>query len=173
MGRAMRIGSVFQQVEGVVVAAALAATLLGGSGCLTGQTRPVKLQDAAYNFNMATRFGRMDVATELVSPKGLAKFAERHGAWGGAVRVVDVEFRGMQFSGKDDALVQVAVGWQRADDPNLLTTNVSQRWSYESNNWKLVDEQRASGDVGLLGETVELVRPGTRANAYFPSITIR
>jgi hypothetical protein len=142
------------------------------AGC-AGQTRSTKLQDAAYNFNMATRFGRMDVATEMVSSKAVSQFVEHHSAWGSSVRIVDVEFRGLQFTDKDKAVVFVAVGWQRNDEQDLRVTQLAQVWTYEESDWRLTEERRTSGDVGLLGEPTTLLRPESREDAHFPSVTIR
>lgn len=152
--------------------AAGALALLGMLAC-AGQTRTTKLQDAAYNFNMATRFGRMDVATELVSSKAVGKFAESHGSWGSSVRIVDVEFRGLQFRDKDRAVVFVAVGWQRSDEQDLRVTQLAQMWTYEGSDWRLTEEKRTGGDVGLLGEPTTLLRPESREDAHFPTVTIR
>ncbi len=151
---------------------ALALALVADLGCV-GQTRTTKLQDAAYNFNMATRFGRMDVATEMVSSKALGKFTEHHNGWGSDLRIVDVEFRGVQFRDKDKAVVFVAVGWQRNDEQDLRVTQLAQIWTFEGSDWRLADEQRTAGDVGLLGEPTTVMRPEARENAHFPSVTIR
>jgi tryptophanyl-tRNA synthetase len=149
-----------------------AGLLLAATGCM-GQSKVGKLQEAASNLNMATRFGRMDIATELVAQKEMDNFAQRHAAWGGPVRIVDVEYQGLKFVGNDKAIVFVAVGWQRLDEGNLRVTHIAQEWGYEGNGWKLADETRTSGDVGLIGEPMEYLRPEERPNVHFPSITIR
>jgi len=155
-----------------LAALAIALSIPVCVGC-AGQTRSTKLQDAAYNFNMATRFGRMDVATEMVSSKAMTQFVEHHSAWGASVRIVDIEFRGLQFTDKDKAVVFVAVGWQRNDEQDLRVTQLAQVWTYEESDWRLSEEHRTSGDVGLLGEPTTFLRPESRENAHFPSVTIR
>lgn len=146
--------------------------LLAAAGCM-GQSKMGKLQEAASNLNMATRFGRMDIATELVARQDMDDFAKRHAAWGGPLRIVDVEYRGIKLVDKNKAIVFVAVGWQRLDEGNLRVTHLAQEWDYQGNGWKLADETRTSGDVGLIGEPTEVLRPAPRPNAQFPSITIR
>ncbi|MFW5741471.1 MAG: hypothetical protein ACOC1F_14040 [Myxococcota bacterium] len=158
-----------RRIAAVVLTAGL---LLGALGCM-GQSKVGKLQEAASNLNMATRFGRMDIATELVAQKEIDDFAKRHAAWGGPVRIVDVEYRGIKFVDKDKAIVFVAVGWQRVDEGNLRVTQLAQEWNYEQGNWKLSDETRTAGDVGLIGEPTEYLRPEGRPDVHFPSITIR
>lgn len=141
-------------------------------GCLSSQSKAAKLQDAAQNFNVATRFGRMDVASEMVADKSLSDFVKKHQPWGREVRLIDVEFQGVQMLGKDDACVHVLVGWQRPADQELRTTQIMQTWRYGSKGWKLVDESRTAGDVGLYGEKIPAVEPERRADVHFKSVTI-
>ncbi len=142
------------------------------SACLGNQSKAVKLQDSAQNFNQAMRFGRMDIAQEHVAPRVMADFATRHRAWGRELRLIDLEFQGIEPRG-DDARVFVAVGWQRYDEQELRVTQLVQTWRYGQRGWKLIEEERAGGDVGLLGEQVEVVRPERRGEAHFRSVTIR
>jgi hypothetical protein len=141
-------------------------------GCLGSQSKAAKLQDAAQNLNIAARFGRMDIATELVADKSQGDFYKKHMDWGRDVRVIDIEFQGVQLRSKDEATVTVAVGWQRPTEQELRVTHVMQTWQYGSKGWKLVDESRAAGDVGLLGEKTEVIRPEQRAAVHFKSVTI-
>ena len=155
------------------VAIAMAALLvLADLGCM-GQTKMAKLQDAASDYNMATRFGRLDVATELVAPAELDAFARRHAAWGGAVRISDVEYGGIRLVDDNTAVVTVTVGWQRPDEPILRVTQLAQEWKHGHGGWKLTNEVRYAGDVGLLGEPAEQQRPQVMHSAHYPSITIR
>lgn len=142
------------------------------AGC-AGQSKMGKLQQAASDLNTATRFGRMDVASELVAPKDLQPFAIRHAAWGNAVRIVDLEHQSIQLAGENEAVVHVVVGWQHPDDAILRVTQLAQRWSFDRGGWRLNGEQRVAGDVGLIGEPVEQVAPKTHENVYWPSSTIR
>lgn len=151
----------------------LALVAVSAFGCLGGQTRVGKLQEAAQNMNTATRFGRMDIATEHVADKEMNEFARRHANWGGAVRVADLEYRGMRFVHEKKAIVSVAVAWQRMDEQELRVTELAQVWDYDQGKWKLVDETRTAGDVGLLGEPTVYMRPERREDAHFPSVTIR
>jgi len=154
---------------------ALAFTLLCSAlflGCFSSQSKAAKLQDAAQNFNVAMRFGRMDIASEMVAEKSLTDFMKKHQSWGRDVRLIDVEFQGVQMLGKDDACVHLAVGWQRPADQDLRTTQVMQTWRYGSKGWKLIDESRSGGDVGLLGEKVQAPEAEQRADVHFKSVTI-
>ena len=149
----------------------LSALALGG--CLANQSKAAKLQDAAQNLNTATRFGRMDIASEMVAEKSLTDFMRKHVAWGRELRLIDLEFQGVQMTSKDEASVFVAVGWQRPSEQELRITQVMQTWRYGPSGWKLIDESRTGGDLGLLGEKVELAVPEKRADVQFRSVTIR
>jgi hypothetical protein len=151
----------------------LALAAVSAFGCLGGQSRVGKLQEAAQTMNMATRFGRMDVATEHVAAKQMEDFAKQHANWGGVVRIADLEYRGMRFVDEKKAIVSVAVAWQRVDEQELRVTEVAQVWDYDQGKWKLVDETRTAGDVGLLGEPTVYMRPERREDVHFPSVTIR
>lgn len=146
--------------------------LLAAAGCMA-QSKMGKLQEAATTLNTATRFGRMDVATELVARDDLQPFAKRHAAWGSMLRIVDVEYQGIQFVEDNKAIVLVAVGWQRPDETNLRVTQLAQVWDYGQGGWKLSDETRNAGDMGLLGESIDVLRPEGKQDTHFPTITIR
>lgn len=109
-----------------------------------------KLMDAAYDHNVATRFGRMDVALELVSAAAREDWAARHAAWGGKVRVVDLELAGMQMRSRDEAEVHVRVEWQRVDEAELRMTELAQTWRSGRGGWQLDKEKCTSGDDALL-----------------------
>lgn len=146
---------------------------LAASACLGGQTKPSRLQEVAQTLNMATRFGRMDIAYELVGEKAQVEFAKRHKSWGSAIRIVDLEFQGMTFVDTDHAKIFVSVGWQRPDEQDLRVTQVAQTWVYGDKGWKLSEETRAAGDFGLLGEASEVLRPASRGDSHFKTVTIR
>jgi hypothetical protein len=132
--------------------AAIVACLLGLAGCFSPPSAGQRLSDAAVDMNAATRFGRMDIAIEHVGAAARAEFARRHAAWGGNVRVVDLEMGGFDLVQRDEAEVLVNVAWQRPDESTVRVTRIAQRWRDEQGRWKLVDEERKDGDTGLLGD---------------------
>ena len=132
---------------------ALAAALIFGlGGCFAPPSSAQRLTDTALNMNVATRFGRMDIAIEHVDPTTRAAFARRHVAWGAAVRVVELDFNGFERVGRDEADVLLNISWLRHDEATVRVTRVVQRWRDERGQWQLVDEKRKDGDIGLLGE---------------------
>ena len=153
-----------------IIAGAISSACL--LGC-AGQSKLGKLQQAASDLNTATRFGRMDVANELVARESTASFAQRHAQWGRAIRIVDVELYGVQMVDANRAIVHVAIGWQHPDDITLRSTQLAQLWSYDQHGWRLIDETRTAGDLGLIGEPVQQVMPAPRADVHWPSRTIR
>ncbi|MCC6552692.1 MAG: hypothetical protein IT372_06670 [Polyangiaceae bacterium] len=143
---------------------ALAALTLGLAGCFAPPSSAQRLTDAALDMNAATRFGRMDIALDHVGPDARADFARRHAAWGGAVRVVDLDFAGFDMIDRDQAEVVLNVTWLRQDESIVRMTRVSQRWRDDRGTWQLISEKRKDGDSGLLGEP-----PATPKDAAAPA----
>lgn len=112
-----------------------------------------KLMDAAYDHNVAARFGRMDIAQELVATAARQEWARKHAAWGGRVRIVDLELQSMQMRSRDEAMIRVVVSWQRTDEADLRTTELAQKWRSVGAGWQLDQEECASGDDALLAPT--------------------
>jgi hypothetical protein len=122
-------------------------------GCMTPTSPMQRLSDSAYDMNTAMRFGRMDIAADHVAPKAAQEFRKNHEAWGKRLRVVDLEFSGMEIKKKGEASVGVAVSWVKLDDATLHVTEIEQRWQEDGDTWRVVEETRRSGDEGLLAET--------------------
>lgn len=144
------------------------------AGCMGNLTPTDKIQSAAQELNTAARFGRMDIALEHVARKSKDDFAKRHIAWGGDVRIIDTEMLGMAMRESGHAVVYLAVSWQRVAESEMRTTQVTQHWRNVRDGWKLDEEERSTGDVGLFGERVVVVRaPDGKRDVQFDSIVIR
>jgi hypothetical protein len=151
----------------------LGTLLAGGLAACIGNLTPVqRAQDAANEFTTAARFGRADLALERVSPEDRDHFLRRHAAWGTTVRIVDCEIVGLRLKDKEHAEVMVQVSWQRVEESEMRTTHVSQHWRDRRGAWLLDSEERAGGDVGLLGEQTTVLPPSGRT-VQFETITIR
>lgn len=148
-----------------------ALLLAGCSGALTPRA---KLDDTVQETNTAIRFGRSDIAMENVAPASRKAFADHHKFWGSDVRIVDVEFAGTEKSSESEAVILVSFGWYRPTEGVLRATTVKQTWRNDkgSGPWKLFEEERASGDVGLLGEQITVIKP-EKKNAQFETTVIR
>jgi hypothetical protein len=114
----------------------------------------------------------MDLALERTDATEQASFRQRRAAWGRGINIVDVELSGLEFKSDVDAVAYVDIAWVRADDATLRTTRLAQHYRDSGRGYKLVREERIAGDLGLLGERVELVRAPT-ADAHFPTRVIR
>jgi hypothetical protein len=150
---------------------------LAGLTVLTGcpvnhQSPPARAQEAASECNLNTRFGRMELAAERVSPQARDPFFERRRAWGGRVRVADYEMLGLRMKGSSDAEVFVKIAWYRIDEGDLHVTTLKQKWHDFKGGFQLVDESREGGDLGLLGEHVATPPPAPKRNAQFPTIKL-
>ena len=149
-------------------------------GCPVGhQSGPARAQEAATELNVNSRFGRMELAAERVSPAQREAFLERRKSWGANVRVADYELAGFKMKGEADAEMIVKVSWYRIDEGDLRTTLLKQKWHDFKGDWKLVAEARADGDLGLIGEPAPLptakasTDPATARRAtQFPTIRL-
>jgi hypothetical protein len=113
----------------------------------------------------------MELAAEHVAPKARDQFFDRRRAWGNNVRVADYDLTGLKMQGEDDAETFVKVAWYRANEGDLRVTTLKQKWHDFKGDWKLTDELRIDGDVGLLGEPSPLPTTATGAKrAQFPTI---
>jgi hypothetical protein len=148
----------------------LAALLSLASACMPPQAQDVS--DVARDMNLAARFGRMDVAVENTTDDVREGFVQRRAQWGRDLRVVDTELSALNMKGKDEAEVFVDVSWMRIDEGLLRGTRVKQTWK-KDDGWKLSSEARDSGDVGLFGERVVVLRPEPAPDARFPTKVIR
>jgi len=137
------------------------------------QSPPARAQEAATELNVNTRFGRMELAAEHVAPAAREAFLARRHAWGGNVRVADYEMASFRMKGEADAETVVKVAWYRIDEGDLHITMLKQQWHDFRGDWRLVDEQRTEGAVGLIGEpvTTEPARPSSK-KAHFPTIRL-
>ncbi|GAC1351554.1 MAG: hypothetical protein NVS3B20_03320 [Polyangiales bacterium] len=144
-------------------------------GCLSAMTPRGKLDDAVQEVNMAARFGRNDIASERVAVSGRAGYVKRHRLWGNDVRIVDMELSALEKSSQTEAVVLVGFSWFRPNEGTLRATMVRQTWKTADGTgpWFLVDEERASGDVGLLGEPTVVVLAPPKSNAQFETTVIR
>jgi hypothetical protein len=128
----------------------LMPAIVGLCACAALPQGPMeRLNGAASDLNVATRFGRMDIAAGNVAADSRADFGRRHKAWGRDVRVLDVELEGVQILPDGGAEVDVTISWHRVDETVIRTTAVAQRWVQDTNDWKLVDETIAGGSPGL------------------------
>ncbi len=159
-----------------VLALALSISAVSAlSGCgLVGQSKPAMAQEAALELNLNARFGRMEMAAERVSPKAREQFFDRRRAWGGSVRIADYDMTGLKMKGEDDAETFVKIAWYRANEGDLRVTTLKQKWHSDAKgDWKLTEEQRLEGDLGLLGEPpvpVVVVADAAPKRSQFPTI---
>lgn len=122
--------------------------------------------------NLNTRFGRMEIAAEQVSPPARDQFFQTRRAWGGPIRIADYELAGLKMQGDEKAEVYVKIAWYRVAEGDLRTSTLKQKWQAFKGDWKLVEEARLDGDVGLLGEAVPDPMPSFPRRQQFPTIRL-
>lgn len=147
---------------------------LAFTACMGAMTPAQKLDDAVKETNEAARFGRTDLAVERVAPASRSAFVKSHRSWGSDVRVVDVEYAGIEKMSPTEAIILVAFGWFRPSEGMLRATTVRQTWKNDkgSGPWYMTEESRVTGDLGLLGETVTVVVP-EKKNSHFETTVIK
>ena len=142
------------------------------TGCPMPPSAAERATDAARDSNLAARFGRIDLAVDHTTPEARDEFLRHRAAWGGYIRIVDVELGGLRMTDSDHAVFDVDYSWMRVDEDSLRSTRITQRWTSSKGAWLLEGEKRGSGDVGLFGEAVEVLRPPQR-DAQFATKVIR
>jgi hypothetical protein len=143
------------------------------AGCMMPPQGAALVQQTTQEFNFDTRFGRMELAMEQVSAKYADEFMKRHRHWGSSIHVTDAEGVGMRMRGQDNSDITVRVGWYFADQGELKTTLLKQKWHLYASGWKLDGEERLDGDIGALGEKVEIIAPdSTPRTAQFPTLRL-
>jgi hypothetical protein len=149
------------------------AALSGLAGCPAPPTALARAQQTALELNQDLRFGRMELVMDRVAPVVRETFAAQHRAWGGSVRVADIELTGFQPRNERALEVFVRVAWYRYEEQELRTTTLQQSW-FDEDGWRLTGEKRLDGDVGLLGESVVYDRPESPpTRAQFPTVRLR
>ncbi len=145
--------------------------VLGLGACVTPPSPAERVTDAAMELNLAARFGQIDVAVSRTARGARPDFMKRHAAWGQTLRIVDVEMASLSLPESDRAVVLVDYAWVRHTEGTMRATRVEQHWK-EDGGWHLVRERRIAGDLGLLGEVVQIV-PSQHPDAHFATRTIQ
>lgn len=123
-------------------------------------SRAQKVQEAAFELNSGLRFGYTAMALEKVAAAERHAFTKRHKGWHNRLKIVDFDLAGMAVREGGDADVFVAISWHRAEESDVRSTIIHQRWKDHSGSWLLVSEVRSQGDSGLLGEEPDAKAPG-------------
>jgi hypothetical protein len=144
-------GPNWQRVVHVTAFAILLATPV--LGCATQADQRRRLMDQAQDLNVASRFGRLDVASQFAAPEAQPTFMQRRRSWGREIQILDTQLSHSQVKDENHAEVIVQVDWTRANEGLLRTTWVKQEWNAgDRGAWKLEGEQQIDGDKGLFGE---------------------
>ena len=140
-------------------------------GCLLPPTSAQRLAESAYNFNMATRFGRTDIALEHVKASSREDIGRKHRAWGRDVRIDDSEVDTFSMRKDGDADVVITVSWHRVNDTTMRETELAQRWTDERGTWWLLREEERAGDHGVLPEATASSRADV-SRISIPHVTV-
>ena len=132
---------------------ALALALASGSaGCLfSNASAETHLRDAVYGFNDAARWGRLDLAVQVVAPGSRARVRSSRGRWGRDLQVADSEVLEIQVDDdRQGATSVVTVRWYQRSSMLVAETRLRQRWTRSGTGYVLVEESVLEGDEQLL-----------------------
>ena len=115
----------------------------------------------------------MDIASEHMADDVRTELLGTRAQWGHGLRVVDIEVASLSMESSERAEVLVDVTWVRSDETSVRGTRLLQVWQNPGEGWRLMEEARQGGAVGLLGEPVEVLRPQRPRDVHLPSKTIR
>lgn len=132
----------------------------------------MRVNDAAHDLNVATRFGKMELATSYVDPSVRADFIARRSQWGREIRIIDVDLGSVDIRDETHAIVTIEVSWVPLRDDILRTTRITQTWEDKGKGWNLTREVKAAGDQGLFGEVLE-VQDTPHPDVHLPSRTLK
>jgi hypothetical protein len=83
---------------------------------------------------------------------------------------------GFKMKGDNDAETLVRVSWYRVENGDLKNTLIKQSWKQVKGDWRLVEEVRADGDAGLIGDPAPPApadaAPAAPAKKHFPTIRL-
>lgn len=130
--------------------------VLCATGCSGAAAQRRNVQDEAQELNVASRFGRLDVAVQYAAPEAQKTFLERRRTWGSDVRVLDVQIAHVQVKDPEHAEVTLQVDWTRPSEGLLRSTWLHQEWGSRNRGpWRLQSEKQVDGDRGLFGEKAQ------------------
>jgi hypothetical protein len=130
-------------------------------------------QEAASNIAENERFGRLELVLEKVAPAIKPDFLKAHSAWGNRITIADTELGNFHMTGTDDAEMDLRITWYNQADQELRSTLLRQKWHGPKGNWLLTAETRVDGDLGLLGERIDVQAPEEApTHARFPTVRI-
>lgn len=134
--------------------AGLSATCALLVGCMFANLTPTeRFKESAHLLNDASRWGRVDIASEQVSPKYRDKFVARHREWGTTLSIADADLTSMQLAeDRQSALSEISVSWYSTGGVTLRTSVITQKWALEQGNFFLIDEAIRVGDPSVFVE---------------------
>ena len=124
------------------------------AGCfLDNASSGKKLTDAVTEMNKATRWGQLNLASQMVEPVYRPQFMVNHAPWGERVQVADSEIVHVEMAdGEDSAVAMIVYQWYETAAMTLHQSVVRQRWSRVGDGYALLSEAVVQGDARLFGQ---------------------
>ncbi|MBN1655953.1 MAG: hypothetical protein JXA30_19455 [Deltaproteobacteria bacterium] len=130
----------------------LLAFVLFAHACLLDNISPTrKLNDSIRDMNDASRWGRIDLASQYVDPAYQTTFFKSRHRWGRQFRIADTELVRLDMSpDQDQAIALMSISWYRIDQMTLHQTVVRQIWKERDGTYLLSAEAVFEGDAILI-----------------------
>ena len=125
----------------------------GHIGCILQNISPEeRLRDAVVGYNDETRWNRLDLAQQRVTPMKRGEFRLRHYRWGRDIQIADLDILDVQVRGedRDNATSIVQIRWYDQSTMLLADTVVAQEWERVTGGYILTAEDVREGDETLL-----------------------
>jgi hypothetical protein len=121
------------------------------AGCfLDNASSGKQLTDAVTEMNKATRWGQLNLASQMVEPVYRRQFMANHAQWGERVQVADSEIVHVEMAeGEDSAVAVIVYQWYETAAMTLNQSVVRQRWSRAGDGYALLSEAVVQGDSRL------------------------
>ena len=129
------------------------------SGCIFQNiSAEEKLRDAVVGYNDETRWSRLDLAQQRVTPTKRGEFRLMHHRWGREIQIADMDILDVQVRGEeqDNATSIVQIRWYDQRAMLFNDTIVSQEWERVTGGYILTSETVRDGNAELLAIPPEL-----------------
>ena len=140
---------VSSRASGALLSSLLLCVLsVSAAGCIFQNISPEeRLRDAVVGYNDETRWTRLDLAQQRVTPAQRGEFRMRHYRWGRDIQIADLDILDVQVRGedRDQATSIVHIRWYDQRTMLLADTVVGQEWERVTGGYLLVAEQVRDG----------------------------
>lgn len=122
------------------------------AGCIFNNLSPTQgLSDQVYALNDESRWDRLDLAVQRVTPRYRQEFMGSRREWGRHIAIADTEVSALVLAeDMNSATSSVEISWYDQRSMELRSTVLRQRWIKTDSGFFLDEETVIAGDEALL-----------------------